>query len=262
MIINFLKKNYIWIIIIAILIGIICFSEPKNNSESNNENNKKEMSFPQQIPNVFGVNYKDAIDVLESEGFIVKAVEADAKSIYDGLSFGDPIDVVKGNVFKIDDYILNGFGDLVQNNAPRAKMKTNDINIVIYYAKNDYLIDEDETEEIYSEAEEKISFEILNGELGQYGQSRTINANTEFEESILEYHIPSGTYTVTNKSKEETCQISIYSNEYTKVDGWDEPMETYGAEVIAPNESVSITITDGQHISISDGSAKILFEEQ
>lgn len=59
-----------------------------------------------EIPDVFGVNYTDAIGILEGDGFEVSAVEASVGSFSDKLLY--PLEKVdKGTVFKIDEYIID-----------------------------------------------------------------------------------------------------------------------------------------------------------
>lgn len=110
--------------------------------------------------------------------------------------------------------------------------------------------------------QETISFDIVNGEQGEYGKSRTINKNTEFEKTFFEYHIPTGTYTVSNKAETGACQISVYSDEYIKVDGVDEPKETIATVVVFANESATISLSEGQHLKLSDGSETLSFKQQ
>ena len=88
---------------------------------------------------MFGVTYTDAVEVLEADGFEVKAIETSVKSISDKLLY--PLESVdKGTVFKIDDYILDGNGNLTLNYEILydESMASEDKNIVIYYAKESF----------------------------------------------------------------------------------------------------------------------------
>ena len=59
-----------------------------------------------KIPDVFGVEYSSAKEILEGEGFDVKAVETSVNGIPEKLLY--PLEnVPKGTVFKVDDYIID-----------------------------------------------------------------------------------------------------------------------------------------------------------
>lgn len=267
------KRRIVWVVTVVVIV-LIMLLNPESKSTEKNEVTGSE------IPNVFGVYYEDAIDVLEAEGFEVNAIETDAKSIlnnlykeYDGSPqyYGDrPESFEKGAVFKINDYTQDGVGQLYDNDEMYDEhMVDDDGKVVIYYAKEAYSGSDgtadtttEETERPTEEPVEQLSFEIVNGQSGEYAKSRTVNKGTEFEETFYEYHIPVGTYTVTNKSSKSACQISICSNDYTKVDGWDEPKEIFGTAVVFANESSTITVEEGQHLNLSDGSETLYFEKQ
>lgn len=96
------------------------------------------------------------------------------------------------------------------------------------------------------------SIELVAGEAGEYGELFTINKDTEFEETYYIYHIPSGTYTVTNVG-EYMSQFNVYSDEIVINDsGWEEVAETFYAKVLDVDESDTFTIEDGQFIEIHE----------
>lgn len=98
-----------------------------------------------EIPDVFGVNYADAIGILEAEGFEVNAVESGVGSFSDKLLY--PLEKVdKGTVFKIDEYIIDNNGHLNKNYDVfyDEGLVSNDKSLVIYYAKEDYVLEKDE----------------------------------------------------------------------------------------------------------------------
>lgn len=102
-----------------------------------------------EIPNVFGIDYNDAISVLEAEGYEVKAIATSVGSIAEKLLY--PLEKVdEGIVIKIDDYVLDNNGNLTNNYdilyGDKAKMDSVDKSIVIYYAKEDYLIEKENSE--------------------------------------------------------------------------------------------------------------------
>lgn len=99
-----------------------------------------------QIPDVFGVNYTDAIGILEAEGFEVSAIESSVGSFSDKLLY--PLEKVdKGTVFKIDEYIVDNNGNLNKNYDVfyDEGLVSDDKSVVIYYAKEDYVLVKDDT---------------------------------------------------------------------------------------------------------------------
>ena len=140
-------------------------------------NEKSKNISGDSIPNVFGITYTDATEILKADGFEVKAVETSVKSISDKLLY--PLDSVdKGSVFKIDDYILDGNGHLTLNYEILydESMASDDKSIVIYYAKEEYIRDE-ETDSADSDAvEETTSADAEN-------KTDTASQNTENNES-------------------------------------------------------------------------------
>ncbi len=91
-----------------------------------------------EIPNVMGVNYIDAVNVLENEGFKVMEIETDAESIMNSSIYNRS--VKKGEVFKVND-----------ETSPNYYSTTKDKKITIYYAKEDYIYDEPKEPEVTSE---------------------------------------------------------------------------------------------------------------
>lgn len=96
-----------------------------------------------EIPDVFGINYTDAIEILEADGFQVSAVEVSVGSFSDKLLY--PLKKVdKGTVFKIDNYIIDSLGKLNKNFDVfyHGGLVTADKSVTIFYAKEDYLREE------------------------------------------------------------------------------------------------------------------------
>lgn len=124
-------------------------------------------------------------------------------------------------------------------------------------------VDETAGSEITEEPlqEEKLVFELIAGQQGEYGKMITYNKGTEFEENFYAFYIPAGTYIVTNTGK-YMSQLNVYSDEIAKNDaGWEEPAETYFANLVDVNSSVTVTIKEGQHIEIAEPS-NFKFEQQ
>ena len=123
------------------------------------------------------------------------------------------------------------------------------------------IIEESVVYESEDEIDEKLVFELVAGEQGEYGDLNTLNAGTEFEETQYVYHIPAGTYRVTNIG-EYMSQISVYSDEtHITEEGWEEPAETIFVAVLDVNGSKEFTIADNQYIEIHEP-AKFKIEEQ
>lgn len=99
-----------------------------------------------EIPDVFGVSYTDAISILEAGGFEVSAVETSVGSFSDKLLY--PLEKVdKGTVFKIDEYIIDNNGNLNKNYDVfyDEGLVSADKSVVIYYAKEDYVLVKEDT---------------------------------------------------------------------------------------------------------------------
>lgn len=102
-----------------------------------------------EIPDVFGINYTDAVEVLEDDGYEVKAVETSVAGISEKLLY--PLEKVdKGCVFKIDEYVLDNLGNLNKDYDVfyEGDLVSEDKSIVIYYAKEDYVLEKDDASTI------------------------------------------------------------------------------------------------------------------
>ena len=110
-------------------------------------------------------------------------------------------------------------------------------------------IESTEAIETIEATEEALIIELIAGEPGEYGELFTMNKGTEFEETYYIYHIPAGTYRVTNIGKYMN-QFNVYSDEVHVVDGWEEPAEVIYVKLLDVGASDTFTIEDGQHIEI------------
>ena len=115
--------------------------------------------------------------------------------------------------------------------------------------------------EIDSSAERSLSF-TLGEEPGEYGEIVNLNVGTEFEEAEIAFHIPVGTYSVTNQNKDRAVQISIYCGgpEY------DGEWQYFVADdncarplVLMQGETGELEIKVGQFVVLSDGSENVEF---
>lgn len=99
---------------------------------------------------------------------------------------------------------------------------------------------------------------LIAGEQGEYGKLITMNKDTEFEESFYAYYVPYGTYKVTNIDEYQT-QIGVYTDEtIINENGWEEIANALHADVVKPNESITITVPQNYHVDIPEPSKIVL----
>lgn len=191
-----------FIAIVVLVIGSVAMSIGKGGKNGGANKGKYE------IPNVFGVNYEEAIDILEAEDFEVKAVATSVKGISDKLLY--PLEnVEKDTVFKIDDYILDNLGNITVNYDvfdAVDSMTTNKKSIVIYYAKETY---------------------IKEKEVSTSEQENESAGNTETSED-LETSSNTNTDTTTNTSK-KTNSGGLRSDFKTAMDSYEKFFDEYVA---------------------------------
>lgn len=110
--------------------------------------------------------------------------------------------------------------------------------------------DNDDDSQDAGQSEESLSFELIAGEAGEYGELFTINKGTEFEETYYIYRIPTGTYTVTN-SGEYMNQFNVYGDTVqVNADGWEELSDVFYTKLLDVGESDTFTIEEGQIVEI------------
>lgn len=108
--------------------------------------------------------------------------------------------------------------------------------------------------------EQPLTFELIAGEQGEYGELFTINKDTEFEETYYIYRIPAGTYKVTNTG-EYMNQFNVYGETvYVTEEGWEELSDVFYVKLLKVEESDTFTIKDGQIIEIHEP-GKFLLEK-
>lgn len=104
-----------------------------------------------------------------------------------------------------------------------------------------------------------LTFEIVAGAPGEYGQELVLNEGTEFEDKTIGYFVPTGTYKITNIGNYQT-QVNVYKNEKTKTsEGWEEWADGK-SELLAVNASVEMKVEDGYFINV-DEPTKISLEK-
>lgn len=202
------KRRIVWLAAIAVVILIMLFN-PKGS------NDKSKKISGESIPNVFGVTYTDAAEILEAEGFEVKAVETTVNSIADKLLY--PLkNVDKGAVFKIDDYILDGNGNLTLNYEilHDESMSSDDKSVVIYYAKEAYVKGEKTNSAVNDTVEETSS---VNNE--KQTDTKTNGIRSEFKSAMDSYEKFFDEYVVIMKKYANNPNDMSVLGDYTKYIG-------------------------------------------
>lgn len=129
----------------------------------------KEKGF--EIPDIFGINYSDAVEVLEAEEYEVKAIETSVDGISEKLLY--PLEnVPKGTVFKVDDYIIDNIGNITKNYdiVHDEGLISEDKSIVIYYAKEDY---------VYKKDSDNLDVETSTSSEGSFSQQSSTTVSEE-----------------------------------------------------------------------------------
>lgn len=203
-----------FIAIVVLVIGSVATSI--GNGGKNSKNKGK-----YEIPNVFGVNYEEAIDILEADGFEVKAVATSVKGIIENTHY--PVEYVEqGAVFKIDDYIQDKTGDIRKNdelNYDSNRMKSEDKNLVIYYAKEAYSKDEkvpisEMENETVGDSETNLSPTSNETETGNTQNSAAENEIAETKEEILNISNSSELAAILTTKNEFDPLIEQFANKY------------------------------------------------
>lgn len=131
-------------------------------------------------------------------------------------------------------------------------------DVVMYFEK----VSDEQTISVPEETQvPAISFDLIAGEAGEYGEYVTLNKGTEFENTFYAYYIPAGVYTVTNVG-EYMSQVSVYDNEvHVTEEGWEEPSGVGDVELLDVGKSATMTIEDDQYVKIIEP-AHFRFEAQ
>ena len=158
---------------------------------------------------------------------------------------------INGSDATIDSYYINrgenrsmtvGFAN--RKNVNNEQMKAEFAEMI-----SSMKVNAENTETVsYSENTKAADFSIIANVMGDYGFEKTLNAGTEFEETQIVYHIPEGTYTVTNNGG-QTTQLSAYSDQtYVTEAGWEGPASVGDVIVLKPKESGTFSISDGFYL--------------
>ena len=102
------------------------------------------------------------------------------------------------------------------------------------------------------ETSDSEAIELIAGETGEYGREVVMSEGTEFEEHLIVYYLPAGTYTVTNLGEYRT-QVSVYEG-FAKNDetGYDEYTNTGDIVLLDVDGTDEIEIPEGWFIEIHE----------
>ena len=120
----------------------------------------------------------------------------------------------------------------------------------------------EESSQVSTPAEAPLTFIIMDGELGEYGEEVVLNAETEFEEHEITYYIPAGTYSVTNLNAKGGGQVTVYSGGPEYDGEWQYFVADENCAspiVVMAGETKELAIKEGQFIVLSDGTENIQF---
>ena len=95
-----------------------------------------------------------------------------------------------------------------------------------------------------------LDFEITAGTYGEYGKDLVLGKGTEFENHMIGYFVPVGTYQVTNMGA-YSAQVTVYQNKKVK-QGTGEEWANAKAYLLDAQETKSVTVPDGYFIKITE----------
>lgn len=106
-----------------------------------------------------------------------------------------------------------------------------------------------------TQAEEPLSFVLMDSEVGDYGVEVVLNEGTEFEEHEIAYYIPAGNYLVENLNAKGSGQVTVCSGLPELAGEWESfVIDDSCADplVVMAGESKELEIKEGQFIILSD----------
>ena len=95
--------------------------------------------------------------------------------------------------------------------------------------------------------ESKVTYEVIGGELGEYGKEVILNKNTDMPTTKILYKIPTGTYVVTTDA-EKVISVAIVKDEIANTGSENYPEELQ-------------YVTNPQNLTASDGYEKLALKE-
>ncbi len=120
---------------------------------------------------------------------------------------------------------------------------------------------EPETADSSEEAVADNAIELIAGQENEYSSLRTLNADTEFEETAVVYYVPAGNYEVTNVGDYRT-QVNVYQGVTVNEDGWEEVENVAGVTMLAPGETAMISVPEGYYVDIFEPTHIMLVPQQ
>lgn len=160
------------------------------------------------------------------------------------------------NRYVVSSYVeaQNAFGVPSEIPFTAAYWIENDAYKLIYFEMNGSAIKNDlddyplpEHVEVQEQTENSGEMRIIDGQIGEYGETVQLDGY-----EVIWYRLPAGKYEVTGKSKHST--IFVDKDEIKKnSDGYIE-MENVATYSVAYEETTTIEISEGQHISLVMGS--------
>ncbi|MBQ7347799.1 MAG: hypothetical protein IJW55_07565 [Clostridia bacterium] len=94
-------------------------------------------------------------------------------------------------------------------------------------------------------------FLLKAGEIGDYGRWITYNKGTKFEEKLIGYYIPAGTYLFYNPGSSR-AQVNVFTDEtHLNSNGMEEPIDAFSI-LVGVGETKLFTIGKGYHIELTE----------
>jgi len=183
-----------------------------------------------------------------SGGFVIKVGNT---TIEDFKAYAD---ACSNNGFNVDYQKGDNYYYADDSNGNHISLNYEGNNIMTVHATAADGESEDDTSSVDA-------FVLVAGEAGEYGTEIAFNKGTADEIKRIVYHIPLGTYKVTNTG-EYMNAVYVYSDEIHKTEeGFEEPAESFFGKTVDINKSVEVTIDDGQNVYIPEP-GKFKFEMQ
>lgn len=179
-----------------------------------------------QIPDIWGISYVDAMEILKADGFEVSAIEAEVGNISEKLLY--PLEKVsKGTVFKVDNYILDNLGNLTKNYDifRDGEFVSEDKSIVIYYAKEDYVLEKENAENDHPTMNDMDTQETVEQE--NTGNNSSTTNGTDAQEPSENKNLPEASATTEKKSETNSDDTGLDADFKAAMDSYEKFMDEY-----------------------------------
>lgn len=106
--------------------------------------------------------------------------------------------------------------------------------------------------------EKRLEILLKYPELGEYGKFYTMNEKVEKaeesdKETITQYFVPAGTYTVTYEGRSPWSYVNVYTKETIITEyGWEECADCWISEQLKPGDSCEVTVPEGWYIHLNE----------